>query len=349
MANKLYEEEDIRAIAGKIRQFSFNKAATYSVSEMAQGVESACNNQYESGRDAGIEAGEEYVKTEEARTEADVVAIIDVDSDFAVINVSGGYYGNNVAKSVDLTPVCDARFDAGYDAGHTEGYNEGYEEGYAQGISEGGGSSSDPTTVWELNDSPDYASLPNSSNRINVNFISNEEEFIAIYGATTGVRQGITYVKSSGSTVVAYNSMLGWTNANYKTTTFPDPITDETLSTWLPENGRLISGGSGGGGGSSEDLEALGALCEWSIMTNSESIPTIYIYNYHPTYYMHCCLMTGIGDIPFYSTEEEDIYPEGGNLVIEPGECLCVTYDNAFSVLDGIEVLDVRWTKDGTI
>lgn len=100
----------------------------------------------------------------------------------------------------------------------------------------------DPTTVWELNAVPNYASLPNSSNKINVNFISNDEEFIAIYGAATGVRQGIYYVKSGGSTVVSYNSVSGWTNANYKTVTFPDRIEDETLLSWLPENGTLISG-----------------------------------------------------------------------------------------------------------
>ena len=141
----------------------------------------------------------------------------------------------------------------------------------------------------------------------------------------------------------------GWSNQAYRTITIHEEITDETLLTWLQENATLISGGSGGGGGSSEDLEALGALCEWSIMTNSESIPTIYVYNYHPTYYMHCCLMTGIGDCPYYSTEDDDIFVEDGAVVIEPGGYLELWYESPFSALDGIEVLDVRWTKDGTI
>lgn len=115
---------------------------------------------------------------------------------------------------------------------------------YLENFSGGGGDTPpvDPTTVWELNAVPNYASLPISSNKINVNFISNDEEFIAIYGAATGVRQGIYYVKSGGSTVVTYNSVSGWTNANYKTVTFPDRIEDETLLAWLGENATLMSG-----------------------------------------------------------------------------------------------------------
>lgn len=104
-----------------------------------------------------------------------------------------------------------------------------------------------------------------------------------------------------------------------------------------------------GGGGSSEDLEALEVLCDWSILTDSYSIPTICIGNYHPSYYMHCTVHGGIGDTPFYSTEDEDIYPENGNIVIEPNGMLELSFDNAFSYLEGVYVDEVRWTRDGTI
>ena len=345
MANKLYEEESIRAIADAIRASAPGLAGnhTFTVEQMADAINySVCDEQYEKGNragyDRGLTQGIEKVKTEEARTAADLIFDGHTPKSFN-ITVPAGYYAKDAKREVDT--------EYSYDVGYDDGWQEGYDEGYADGLSEGGGSSGDSTTVWEINEAPDLTNLPTAVAPILVNFTSNNTEFAEICSATVMGQKTLRYIKSDGSYITAWNVNLGWLNSAYRTIAFHKVITDETLLSWLGTNTKLIS--VSGGGGSSEDLEALGALCDWSIMTNSESIPTIYIYNYHPTYYMHCCLMTGIGDIPFYSTEEEDIYPEGGNLVIEPGECLCVTYDNAFSSLDGIEVLDVRWTKDGTI
>lgn len=109
MANKLYEENSIIAIAEKIRQFSFNKSKTFTVSQMPDGIESACQDNYEKGQDSGFIAGElsgaEKVKTEEARTVQD--SIYDYDS--LTITVPKGYYAN----TEDL--VVDTFYDKGVD------------------------------------------------------------------------------------------------------------------------------------------------------------------------------------------------------------------------------------------
>lgn len=57
MAKKLYEEENIRAIANKIRQFAWNKSATYTTKEMPGAIESACQNEYEDGYSNGWDLG----------------------------------------------------------------------------------------------------------------------------------------------------------------------------------------------------------------------------------------------------------------------------------------------------
>lgn len=36
------------------------------------------------------------------------------------------------------------------------------------------------------------------------------------------------------------------------------------------------------------DLEALGVLCEWSVMSDTSSTTGVSIINHHPSYYLHC-------------------------------------------------------------
>jgi hypothetical protein len=63
--------------------------------------------------------------------------------------------------------------------------------------------------------------------------------------------------------------------------------------------------GASEGGGSSGDLEALGALCDWSAMVDSGSALVVTIRNLHPTYDMLCtlewCYASGtfISEYPF--------------------------------------------------
>lgn len=145
MANKLYEENSIRAIADRLRRFA--PYSTYTVSQMADGVEGACQAQYEMGRDSGFAEGElsgvNKVKTEEARTGADVVTIVEVPNRNVEVSVTGGYYANETVVNVDVQPVYYDGYNLGYDDGHSDGYDDGFAAGVESGGGGGGGESSD--------------------------------------------------------------------------------------------------------------------------------------------------------------------------------------------------------------
>lgn len=301
------------------------------------------------GYNDGLVEGEEKVKTEEARTSSDVTH--SVTKIAATVTIPSGYYAEEVKRVLDvqdgdLDPIVDAAYDEGSEAGYNNGYDTGYNEGYAEGLAQGGGSV-DPTTVWELNALPDFESLTSTD----ILFASNEMEFSRIsrmYVAGNLNKQGITYVGASTKTV--YTMASGWSNQAYRTITIHEEITDENFLAWLQTNATLISGGSGGGGGSSEDLEALGALCDWSLMTDTSSIPLICLVNYHPTYYMCCTVYTDSGDIPYYYDENGyEVYPEFGEVVVAPNQVLDLTFDYPMSSMGGIYVENVRWTRDGTV
>lgn len=222
------EEARTRAdIVDNLPNLSFTVPSGYYADAVNLDTSSHWDDGYERGHAEGVNA----LKHEEARTEEDVTFELDIDSDFLPVTVPQGYYATEVIKNIDLTPVCDARYDAGYDMG------------YADGLSAGGG-----------------------------------------------------------------------------------------------------------GGGSSEDLDALGALCDWSIMTDTSSIPIICLVNYHPTYYMCCTVYTDSGDIPYYYDENGyEVYPEFGEVVVAPNQVLDLTFDYPMSSMGGIYVENVRWTRDGTV
>lgn len=97
-----------------------------------------------------------------------------------------------------------------------------------------------------------------------------------------------------------------------------------------------VRAGKAEGGGSSTDLEALGALCDWSMVSNSESQPMMTIMNYHPSYYLIC-----------------DIYAEsvGGNgwsadVTVDPDSSTSITVPFAFNMDAFVEVNDVRWVQN---
>lgn len=389
MANKLYEEESIRAIADAIRQSAPGLAGnrTFKVEEMADAISyNVCDEQYDTGYRKGYDSGTENVKTTEAKDNSNVRLNFNVPNTSVVVTAPSGYYADGINKEIDADPIYDKGFDEGVETVKTEEaktgddivtvldtqgrtvnttipqgyyaetvnstfdasplYDSGWEEGYEEGLAQGGGSV-DTTTVWELNALPDVKGLPNTD----IFFASNEMKFSQInkiYIDGLSNKQSIRYVGSSTQTVYTVSS--GWSNQAYRTITIHEEITDENLLAWLQTNATLISGGSGGGGGSSEDLEALGALCDWSIMTDTSSIPLICLVNYHPTYYMCCTVYTDSGDIPYYYDENGDeVYPEYGEVVVAPNSVLDLTFDYPMSSMGGIYVENVRWTRDGTI
>ena len=90
-----------------------------------------------------------------------------------------------------------------------------------------------------------------------------------------------------------------------------------------------------GGGGSSADLEALGVLCDWQILGdtgNSDSM--VYIFNYHPSYYLRCNIF----------------YPSGNvmSAVVAPNSGESVFVQETIASWDTIEIQDVRWTASAT-
>ena len=89
--------------------------------------------------------------------------------------------------------------------------------------------------TWVLNETVSF-DLP----RVNVNFISNNENFDSIIAADLGkFEKKLTYDRVDGSTVIAFEADidgLSWKNQAYRTLTFATPPTGELL-TWLQANG----------------------------------------------------------------------------------------------------------------
>lgn len=78
------------------------------------------------------------------------------------------------------------------------------------------------------------------------------------------------------------------------------------------------------------ESEALMALCDWDLTTNSESKPTIAIINHHPFYYLRCdCIVSG---------DKIDTF------VVQPHNSYSFFIDKAAST--GIEVSNWRWTPN---
>lgn len=94
--------------------------------------------------------------------------------------------------------------------------------------------------------------------------------------------------------------------------------------------------GKAEGGGSSTDLEALGALCDWSMVSNSESEPMVTIMNHHPSYYLIC-------DIYAESVDGNDW---GVGVTVDPNSNTSITVPFPFNMGANVEVYDVRWTQN---
>lgn len=95
------------------------------------------------------------------------------------------------------------------------------------------------------------------------------------------------------------------------------------------------------------NIEALGALCDWDIMTNESSHPVITIYNRHPTYYLKCTLYNDNDTPAIYDDGNGDVI-EDGEIIVSPDDWATFIIEEAF--VDGynsqVYIRDVRWTKN---
>lgn len=104
-------------------------------------------------------------------------------------------------------------------------------------------SQQEPSTgeTWLLNETVSF-DLP----RVNVNFISNNENFDSIIAVDLGkFEKMLTYDRVDGGTVIAFQETTegqSWTNTAYRTITFAIPPTGDLL-TWLQANGTKQGGG----------------------------------------------------------------------------------------------------------
>lgn len=128
---------------------------------------------------------------------------------------------------------------------NAEDVQVGEKKSLAEYIAEGGGGESDPTTVWEINETPDLTDLPPSESPIYINFNSAGTDFVGIFVE----KNSLVYKKETGGAGV-FVANGGWAGSAYRTVTFPEPITNETLLTWLKANATLKSGTIIEGGGS---------------------------------------------------------------------------------------------------
>jgi hypothetical protein len=83
------------------------------------------------------------------------------------------------------------------------------------------------------------------------------------------------------------------------------------------------------------DLEALGALCEWQVTTDSDSWVTVTVFNYHQSYYLYCYVqLNGTSTI--------------NRIVVPPNSSRSVSDDNNLRADEEIVVYNVRWKASAT-
>jgi hypothetical protein len=95
-----------------------------------------------------------------------------------------------------------------------------------------------------------------------------------------------------------------------------------------------------------EDLEALGALCSWDVMTDASSYPVITIYNRHPTYYLKCTIYND-GDMPANFDDGSGTVTADGAVTVYPDDWATFIIEDRFVAVDSEVYVDgVRWTKN---
>lgn len=126
MAKRAYEEKNIRAIAEAIRR-NTHDTATYTVAEMAGGIDYVYNHAHTNGEQFGYDLG-----YEEGYDEGYEAGIKSSDFDWEQAYNSGYVEGWTDGFSEGQE---SAGFD--YDIAYNEGYQVGYGEGYGTGFNEG--------------------------------------------------------------------------------------------------------------------------------------------------------------------------------------------------------------------
>lgn len=126
MAKRAYEEKNIRAIAEAIRM-NTHDTATYTVAEMAGGIDYVYNHAHTNGEQFGYDLG-----YEEGYDEGYEAGIKSSDFDWEQAYDKG--YGEGWTDGFSEGQE-SAGFD--YDIAYNEGYQVGYGEGYGTGFNEG--------------------------------------------------------------------------------------------------------------------------------------------------------------------------------------------------------------------
>jgi hypothetical protein len=209
---------------------------------------------------------------------------------------------------------------------------------YNQGYADGQASSSEPTkvtdltgSIWKL--STNIKKAPPSA--YSINFVSNGTNYDKISGSASGmpIQISIKY-STSGTATTVYSGKVGvatWTHYNYRIIEISGgtDATNTALIDWLYTYGELLSGET------AEDLEAIGDLCEWSVVITSEDFFSVSIRNYHPSYYLHC-------EIRY----DEEI---SSNSIVVPPNSVRSWESGGNAVQDSyVRVTNVRWKRSAT-
>ena len=93
--------------------------------------------------------------------------------------------------------------------------------------------------------------------------------------------------------------------------------------------------------GQRQGLEALGKLCDWFVVLDSEELIAVRVRNYHPSYYLHC-------DVAIDDYGEN--YGVVGTLVVPPNSIKTASTDGyMFASADvTVSVKNVRWKASAT-
>ena len=255
--------------------------------------------------------------------------------------------------TADMQDDLQAKYSEGYSAGETVGYNTGLEAGAENLKTQEARTESDITVNGATVNVPSgYYSKPAEKTVDTQPFY--DEGYSA--GQTSGYTEGYSKCTEDmqDDLQAKYDDGIDVGKATIKTEEARDE-SDVVAQVWASDKNvevRVTAGyyaeetivnvdvtevyeaGLTAGSGSSEDLEALGALCDWMVTTDSTSIATVTVCNYHPTYYLHCHIWAENSQI--------DI----DNFVVAPDDCASVTFDAAFSLIQPIYVNDVRWTAN---
>ena len=221
-----------------------------------------------------------------------------------------------------------------YDEGYDEGYDDGYDDGYADGANSGTSTVTNLAgTSWVFKDTLNLTGLTDGTLTWTLTFKSATSS-----ASSSGTYSSMVvkymyngskyyYALYYGSFKV-YDTLSGWVASKYKyvdVTGGTAATNATTISTFTTNALQRFD----------EYLEALGALCEWYTVIDSEDFYCVNILNKHPSYYLRCTVK--------YSAEASSY-----DLVIYPNSSYAWT-TGAFAEQDeSISVTNVRWTKSNS-